>query len=199
MASYGIGFWLPQILSENSSKDPWVIGLLSMIPWAVCAAAMILVGRHSDLSGERCWHVSRSGFTAFVGFTLSSIPHLPSGFGLFALSLATAGVMASIATFWSLSAGLLRSTAAAAGIAWINSVGSLAGYVSPYWVGEGSRCNEQHGMAVTALSWLVSRCRHRRPSPPLSIATESVAFVRTTHERMKRQGGKLNANATISD
>ena len=135
MASYGIGFWLPQILSENSSKDPWVIGLLSMIPWAVCAAAMILVGRHSDLSGERCWHVSLSGFTAFVGFTLSSIPHLPSGFGLFALSLATAGVMASIATFWSLSAGLLRSTAAAAGIAWINSVGSLAGYVSPYWVG----------------------------------------------------------------
>ncbi|MBV9442617.1 MAG: MFS transporter [Acidobacteriaceae bacterium] len=65
--------------------------------------------------------------------------------------------------------------------------------------GEGSRCDEQHGMAITPLSWVLSRCRYRRPTAPLSIATESVAFVRTTHERMKRQGGKLNANATISD
>jgi hypothetical protein len=135
MASYGIGFWLPQILSETSSKDPWVIGLLSMIPWGVGAIAMIAVGRHSDATGERCWHVSLSGLTAFIGFAFSAIPHMPPAFGLAALTVATAGVMASIGTFWSLPAALLRSMAAAAGIAWINSVGSLAGYLSPYWVG----------------------------------------------------------------
>jgi sugar phosphate permease len=136
MASYGIGFWLPQILSESSSKDPWTIGLLSMIPWGLGAVAMIAVGRHSDITGERCWHVSLSGITAVVGFAVSAIPHLSPALGLAALSVATAGVMASVGTFWSLTAGLLRSTAAAAGIAWINSVGSLAGYVSPYWVGQ---------------------------------------------------------------
>lgn len=135
MASYGIGFWLPQIFSETSSQDPWIIGLLSMVPWAVGAVAMIVAGWHSDRMGERCGHVCISGIVAFGGFALSAIPHLPSGLGLAALSIATAGVMASITTFWSLPAALLRSTAAAAGIAWINSIGSLAGYVSPYWVG----------------------------------------------------------------
>ena len=136
MASYGIGFWLPQILSETSSKDPWVIGLLSMIPWGVGAVAMIAVGRHSDATSERRWHVSLSGLTAFIGFAcLSPFPICRRHFGLAALTVATAGVMASIGTFWSLPAALLRSMAAAAGIAWINSVGSLAGYLSPYWVG----------------------------------------------------------------
>lgn len=135
MASYGIGFWLPQILSETSSKDAWTVGLLSMIPWGIGALAMIAVGRHSDATGERCFHVSFAGLAACFGFCASAIPNLPPVVGLAALSLATAGVMASIGTFWSLPAALSRSTAAAAGIAWINSVGSLAGYLSPFWVG----------------------------------------------------------------
>jgi D-galactonate transporter len=135
MASYGIGFWLPQILSETMSADPLRIGLLSMIPWGVGAVAMLLVGRHSDATGERRWHISVSGLMGAAGFAFSAIPGLSPEIGLLALSIATAGVMASIATFWSLPSRLLSAMAAATGIAWINSVGSLAGYVSPNLIG----------------------------------------------------------------
>jgi len=135
VASYGIGFWLPQLLSDGTGRDPLLVGLLSMIPWGAGAVAMILVGRHSDLTGERRWHLAISALVAAAAFAISAVPHLSQSLGLVALSIATAGVMASIATFWALPSGLLPSGAAAAGIAWINSVGSLAGYISPYAIG----------------------------------------------------------------
>lgn len=135
MASYGVGFWLPQILSEATSAEPLRVGLLSMIPWGLGALAMLLVAHHSDLTGERRWHIAISGAVGAIGFAVSALPGLPAALGLMALSFATAGVMASIATFWSLPNRLISSTAVAAGIAWINSIGSLAGYVSPTLIG----------------------------------------------------------------
>ncbi len=135
MASYGVGFWLPQIISETLTHDPLEIGLLSMIPWGIGAVTMVLVGRHSDRTGERRWHVAISGLTGAVAFAVSAIPGISGVAGLAALTVATAGVMGCIATFWSLPTGFLPAAAAAAGIAWINSVGNLAGYVSPFMVG----------------------------------------------------------------
>jgi MFS family permease len=135
MASYGLGFWLPQIISDTLTRDALQIGLISMIPWGVGAAAMVLVGRHSDRTGERRWHVAVCGLIGAVAFAVSAIPGISGIFGLAALTMATAGVMGCIATFWSLPTGFLSSIAAAAGIAWINSVGNLAGYVSPFLVG----------------------------------------------------------------
>ncbi len=51
------------------------------------------------------------------------------------LAIAITGVMSAISCFWALPTAVLSGTAAAAGIAWINSVGNLAGYVSPEMVG----------------------------------------------------------------
>jgi cyanate permease len=106
---------------------------------------MILVGRHSDLTGERRWHIALSGLTGAIGFAFSAIPGLSPEIGLLALTVATMGVMASIATFWSLPSRLLSAATAAAGIAWINSVGSLAGYVSPTLIGRVR--DETHSMS----------------------------------------------------
>lgn len=136
MASYGVGFWLPQIISETMTKDPLEIGLLSTIPWGVGAIAMVLVGRHSDKTGERRWHVALSGLAGAIAFAVSAIPGISGVLGLAVLTVATAGVMGCIATFWSLPTSFLSAAAAAAGIAWINSVGNLAGYVSPFLVGK---------------------------------------------------------------
>jgi MFS family permease len=135
MASYGLGFWLPQIISDTITHDAFQIGLISMIPWGIGAGAMVLVGRHSDRTGERRWHVSISGLVGALAFAVSAIPGISGVFGLTALTVATAGVMGCISTFWALPTGFLSSVAAAAGIAWINSVGNLAGYVSPFLVG----------------------------------------------------------------
>ena len=135
MGNYGLGFWLPQIISETITKDPFHIGLLSMIPWGLAAVAMVAVGHHSDRTGERRWHIAIAGFFGATAFAVSAIPGIPGVVGLAALTIAAAGVNATVATFWSLPTSFLSSTAAAAGIAWINSVGNLAGYVSPFLVG----------------------------------------------------------------
>jgi D-galactonate transporter len=135
MGLYGISFWLPSILSDSMTSDPWRIGLLTAVPWAAAAVAMVLVGRHSDRTGERRWHTAVPALIAGAAFATSAIPGISALPGFLALTVATCGVMAAVSCFWSLPTAFLSGTAAAAGIAWINSLGNLAGYVSPFVVG----------------------------------------------------------------
>ena len=136
MGNYGLAFWLPQIVKDSLSKDPFKIGLLTAIPWLFGALAMLLVGRSSDRTGERRWHVALTGAVGAAAFASSALPHLSGALILLALTIATAGITASYSTFWALPSTLLSGTAASAGIAWINSLGNLAGYCSPAIVGK---------------------------------------------------------------
>jgi sugar phosphate permease len=135
MGIYGVTFWLPQIISETITRNPWRIGLVSMIPWGAAAVAAVLVGASSDRHQERRWHIAGCAAVGAVAFALSGLPGLSGWAGLACLTVATAGVLSSTTTFWSLPTGILSGGAAAAGIAWINSVGNLSGYVSPFVVG----------------------------------------------------------------
>lgn len=132
---YGVSFWLPQIIKDKLTQDDWQVGLYSAVPWACAAVGMVLVGRHSDRTGERRWHVGLSALTAAIAFSLSGIPGLHPLAVLALLAVAITGVMSTISCFWALPTAILSGTAAAAGIAWINSVGNLAGYASPEMVG----------------------------------------------------------------
>ena len=82
--NYGLQFWLPQIIKNTLSKDLTTIGLLSMIPWGITVIAMVLIGRHSDQTGERCYHVALSVAAGGVGLAVSAIPGIPGWFGLIA-------------------------------------------------------------------------------------------------------------------
>jgi nitrate/nitrite transporter NarK len=178
MGNYAVGFWLPQIVKETLTKDPWLIGWLTAIPWAAAAIAMVIVGHHSDATGERRWHIALSGIAGGLAFAASAVPGISGSLGLFALTIATAGIACAYSTFWALPTGLLSGTAASAGIAWINSVGNLAGYVSPYVVGKIR--DVTHSMTPALL--LLSLCclasalitivafRHR----PASLTTDSL-------------------------
>jgi nitrate/nitrite transporter NarK len=136
MGNYGVSFWLPQIVKDTITKDPFQIGWLTAIPWTAAAVAMLIVGHHSDKTGERRWHVAITGIIGAAAFAFSGLPHISGVLGLIALTVATAGIACAYSTFWSLPTAILSGTAASAGIAWINSVGNLAGYVSPYLVGK---------------------------------------------------------------
>jgi nitrate/nitrite transporter NarK len=153
--NYALQFWLPQIIKNTLSKDQFTIGLLSMIPWGVTAIAMVLIGRHSDKTGERPYHIAICVAAGGVGLALSAIPGISGAFGLFALTIACAGLVSSSSTFWSLPTLYLSGTAATAGIALINSIGNLGGWVGPYIVGFIS--NKFHSMTI-ALFALASLC-----------------------------------------
>jgi MFS family permease len=136
MGNYGLSFFLPQVLKDTISKDPFIIGWLTVIPWSAAAIAMVAVGHHSDKTGERCWHVAIPGLIGAIAFSISAIPGISGTAGLLALTIATAGIAAAYTTFWALPSMFVTGTAASAGIAWINSVGNLGGYVSPALVGK---------------------------------------------------------------
>ena len=136
MGVYGVSFWLPQIIKETITKDAWEIGLISMIPWGAGAIAMVINGLHSDRTGERRWHVAGVAIVGALAFAASGLPGISGWTGILFLTVATAGTMSAVSCFWSLPTSILSGTAAAAGIAWINSVGNLAGYVSPFVVGK---------------------------------------------------------------
>ncbi len=142
---YGASFWLPQIVENTLTKDKWLIGLCCAIPWGCAAAGMVVVGRHSDRTGERRWHVCISALASATGFVISGLPGLPPMLVILALSIAITGVMAAAACFWALPTAILSGTAAAAGIAWINSLGNLAGHLSPEMV---VWLKSRHGMGA---------------------------------------------------
>ena len=152
MGLYGISFWLPQILSDTMTSDPWRIGLLTAIPWGASAVAMLLVGSHSDRTGERRWHTALPALVAGAAFATSAASGSSPLQNFAALIVATCGVMAAVSCFWSLPTAFLSGTAAAAGIAMINSFGNLAGYVSPFVVGRVRDATGNMAAALLALA-----------------------------------------------
>ncbi|TCT10309.1 MFS transporter [Paralcaligenes ureilyticus] len=135
MGLYGVGFWLPTIIKATGVKDPLNIGILSAIPYAAAAVAMVLVARSSDKHLERRWHVAISAFVGCAGLVLSTVYSHNTLLAMICLTVATMGTMATLPLFWSLPTSFLGGTAAAAGIALINSLGNLSGFVSPSLIG----------------------------------------------------------------
>jgi sugar phosphate permease len=134
VTSYGIGFWLPQMLRNASGDGEFTIGLLSAIPSAAGAIAMVIVGRNSDRTGERRFHLIASALLSAAGVVLSTFAN-STAWVVFTLSLATAGYASMFAPFWALATASTRGVGAAAAIALINSVGNTGGFVGPYLLG----------------------------------------------------------------
>jgi MFS family permease len=171
MGSYGLWFWLPQILKDNITPDPWLIGLVSTIPWALAAIAMIFYAHHSDKTGERRKHVAVGAGLAGLAFAVGGIAGPSGAWAVVLVSLSAVGIMCGQSVFWSLPTAALSGAAAAAGIAWINSVGNLAGYVSPFLIGHirdttGSMASAQlvlagSCLAAAAIAWALKPTRRR--------------------------------------
>ncbi|WP_176079782.1 MFS transporter [Paraburkholderia tropica] len=135
MGSYAIGFWQPTIIKGSGVSDPFIVGLLTVIPYASALVAMLLVGRHADKTRERRWHVIVPALVAAIGFAICAFSGETLGPAMIGLTLATAGVITALPMFWALPTSFLAGTGAAAGIALINSTGNLAGFVSPAVIG----------------------------------------------------------------
>ncbi len=131
---YVMGLWLPQIVREFAGLSNFQIGVVSAVPNLVAAVAMVLVGAHSDRTGERLRHVAATAAMAAVGFLASALLDSPVLIVL-ALSLAMAGLLASHGPFWPLPTMFLSGSAAAGGIGLITSIANLGGFLGPYAMG----------------------------------------------------------------
>jgi ACS family tartrate transporter-like MFS transporter len=133
-AMYGISMWLPNVIHSVSGVGNFTIGLLSAIPYLSASVAMVLVGLHSDQSGERRWHSALPAFVAAVALAGAAYSR-SVGPSIFTISIATLATFSMMGPFWAIPTGLLSGAEAVVGIAFINSVGNLGGFFGPYVIG----------------------------------------------------------------
>lgn len=159
IAIYGFVFNLPGLI-KTFKLDDFTTGLITAIPYTIAAISMVVAGMLSDLKGERKKVVGAASLIAAAGLGGASF-FVDGGAPILAvlfLTVAAIGLWSTLGPFWSLPTSFLSGSAAAAGIAFINSVGNLGGFVGPYvmgWLKDTTHKN-MSGLVLVSVSMLVA-------------------------------------------
>ena len=178
-ASLGMLFFLPQIIKQLGTTNMQV-GWAVMITYACGSVSMVVWGWLSDRTGERRWNLFAACLLAAAGLILAGMT-IGTYWSLVGAAIAATGLYGTKGMFWSLPSMLLTGPAAAAGIAWINSLGNLGGSFGPWFVGRikdstGSFADGFYMLAGFALmSALVAALGLRMPRPVASAQGLGVA------------------------
>lgn len=135
ICSYGLSFWLPTLVQQLHAGDMRAVGFYTAIPFTVALVVMNLVGRSSDKMRERRWHLAIPFLCVGLGLVSSTLLSTSLGMALVCLSIAAAGAYTTTALLFSIPGLFLSGVGMAAGIALINCLGGLGGFLSPYLVG----------------------------------------------------------------
>jgi ACS family tartrate transporter-like MFS transporter len=133
LGSYGIGIWLPLMLKEYHLST-MSIGWISSIPYLFASAGMILWARYVDQKGRRIVNLAAACLLGGIGLLAPVLSDSLSG-AVIGFSVALVGVTAARAIFWTIPTRFLTGVAAAGGLAFINSVATLGGFVGPSMMG----------------------------------------------------------------
>jgi MFS transporter, ACS family, tartrate transporter len=134
-AVYGLNFWLPSILKNLSGLPNLAVSLIAALPYCVGFISILVMGWHSDKTGERRWHTALAMMTTSLGLVLSVVTRDYTPIAVCMFCVAAAGTAGYLPGFWALPTSFLTGTAAAASIGLINSFGNLGGFVGPFIVG----------------------------------------------------------------
>ncbi len=155
---YGVAFWLPQIVQSFSGLGNAATSLISALPYLAASVGMVVVARHSDRTAERRRHVAVAALAAAAGLILGALVQGHPIVAFLALCLSATGIWSTLGPFWSLPTAFLSGTAAAGGIALINSVGNIGGFVGPTVIGflKETTHRFESGLLVLAASLVVA-------------------------------------------
>jgi len=167
--SYGIMFWLPQVVKQMSGLSPFEIGLVTALPWIGNIFGIYFNAAHSDKTGERFWHIAIPATIAALGLLVAA--GLGAGLpALVALLVVGTALGAAQGAFWALPTALFVPATFAVGAVAINISGSSGGLITPQLIG----LLREHGagfvgatllltamLAVAALLVLLVRYRSR--------------------------------------
>jgi MFS transporter, ACS family, tartrate transporter len=130
---YGLSFWVGEIVGNIGGLSEVGKGFVTAIPYTVAIVGLVVISRRSDRTGDRKGHVTVCLAVAAVAFVISTVVGpIPA---VAALAVGLFFLLGAHPVFWTMPAALLSGTAAAAGIALINSIGNIGGFVGPYLVG----------------------------------------------------------------
>ena len=151
-ASLGMLIFIPQIVKSLGVTDNMTVGWLTMIPSAVAAVVELAWGQISDRMNERRWNLFVACMFSAVGLVIAGLT-MGSWWAMVGMTIAAAGFYGSKGPFWAMPGMFLTGPAAAAAIAWINSIGNLGGFFGPWYVGfmkdaTGSYAGGLYGLAL---------------------------------------------------
>ena len=157
MGLYGLNFWLPTIVRELGFTDLVEIGFITALPFGAAAVAMVLIGRSADRRGERRWHTAGPVLVGALALIASVLLGDSPLLAIAALTIAACGILGGLPQSWSLSTAIVGGGAAASGIALINSLGNLSGFVAPAAIGwiKDTTGSTAAGIVLLAFSLLV--------------------------------------------
>ncbi|MEV6231873.1 MFS transporter [Saccharopolyspora shandongensis] len=136
---YALGFFLPTIIKGfeqqyGTDLSTMETGLITAVPYVIGAVAMVLWAAHGDRTRERVWHVALPMLLGGICIPIALYLGNPVS-AMVAVTICAVGVCAALPTFWALPSNFLAGTAAAGGIALINSLGNISGFAAPYITG----------------------------------------------------------------
>jgi MFS family permease len=148
-AFYGLTLWMPTVIRKTGITNDFHIGLYTAIPFGVAAFVMYFNAREAERTGRQRLHGTLSVLISSIGLFLATYEHDKFWFALAMLTLAASGILALMPLYWALPGRILSGSAAAAGLALINSVGSLSGVMGSLIIGY---AGIQTGMYILAAS-----------------------------------------------
>ena len=134
IASYGIVFWIPQIVKQMSGLGNVNVGYITALPWLAAIIVMMIVGKNSDKHEERHLHFAGSFIVGAIGLIGSVLVTDPT-VALVFIGLGAVGIWSALGVFWTIPPQIFSGTAAAGCLALINSIGNLGGFFGPYLMG----------------------------------------------------------------
>jgi ACS family tartrate transporter-like MFS transporter len=153
VASLGILFFVPQMIKSIGVTDNMTVGWLTMIPYAFGALGLVTWGYVSDRMGERRWNLLGACIVSTIGLVIAGLT-IGTWWAIVGLSIAAFGFYGSKGPFWSMPPMFMTGTAAAASIAWINSIGNLGGFFGPWYVGVIKDWTNSYAGGVFGLAFL---------------------------------------------
>jgi len=136
LVTYGVFLWFPKMVTEAAGgRQSFGLSLLTSLPFAAALVAMFYVGRHSDRTRERKYHVAACAMTAATGLVLAVLFRDNLWLMVLSFTLSQIGQRSVQGVFWAIPPIFLGGTAAAACIGLINALGNLGGYVGPSVMG----------------------------------------------------------------
>lgn len=150
-----VAYWMPTLIKEFGVTDIRRIGLISSLPYVTALIAMYVLGRSSDKYLERRWHLAITMLVGAISFSLLGFAQHHIGFSISLLTLGAAACLSAVPLFWTIPPAYLSSTAAAAGIALISTLGGMAAVLSPVLVGTIKTQSGSIYLAFTVISILL--------------------------------------------
>src|SRR3984957_14396387 len=154
-ASLGMFFFIPQIIKSIGVTNNMTVGWLTMVPYICGGIGLVVWGFISDRMNERRWNLLVACIVSTVGLVMAGMT-MGTWWSLAGMSIAAVGFYGSKGPFWAVPPMFLTGTAAAAAIAWIDSLGNLGGFFGPWYVGvmkdvTGSFSGGLYGLALLGL------------------------------------------------